>query len=256
MINIEQGNKVLAFINVLNLSDEDYINNQFIVLATKKGIIKKTTLGAYSRPRANGIIAVNVREDDTLLEARLTNGNHDIMLAIKSGKAIRFPESTVRPMGRGASGVRGIKMADPKDEVIGMICIEGESQDVLVVSEKGYGKRSAIGDYRITNRGGKGVKTINVTEKTGDLVAIKSVAENEDLIIINKSGVMIRLGVDDMRVMGRATQGVRLINIKGNDAIASVTKVPASEDEIIDVENLEEGQNPEPQTDAEPASEE
>ena len=256
MINIEQGDKVLAFINVLNLSDEDYINNQFIVLATKKGIIKKTTLEAYSRPRANGIIAVNVREDDTLLEARLTNGNHDIMLAIKSGKAIRFPESTVRPMGRGASGVRGIKMADPKDEVIGMICIEGESQDVLVVSEKGYGKRSAIGDYRITNRGGKGVKTINVTEKTGDLVAIKSVAENEDLIIINKSGVMIRLGVDDMRVMGRATQGVRLINIKGNDAIASVTKVPASEDEIIDVENLEEGQNPEPQTDAEPTSEE
>jgi DNA gyrase subunit A len=256
MINIEQSDKVLAFINVLNLSDEDYINNQFIVLATKKGIIKKTTLEAYSRPRANGIIAVNVREDDTLLEARLTNGNHDIMLAIKSGKAIRFPESTVRPMGRGASGVRGIKMADPNDEVVGMICIEGENQDVLVVSEKGYGKRSAIEDYRITNRGGKGVKTINVTEKTGDLVAIKSVAENEDLIIINKSGVMIRLGVDDMRVMGRATQGVRLINIKGNDAIASVTKVPASEEDAIDVENLEEGQDTDAQINTEPTSEE
>jgi len=235
MINIEQDDKVLAFINVLNLSDEEYINNHFIVLATKKGIIKKTTLEAYSRPRANGIIAVNVREGDTLLEAKLTNGNHDIMLAIKSGKALRFPEGKVRPMGRGASGVRGINMANKNDEVIGMICIEGQSEDVLVVSEKGYGKRSSVEDYRITNRGGKGVKTINITEKTGNLVAIKSVADNEDLIIINKSGVMIRLGVDDLRVMGRATQGVRLINIKGNDAIASVTRVPASEEEEADV---------------------
>jgi DNA gyrase subunit A len=256
MINIEQNDKVLAFINVLNLSDEQYINNHFIVLATKKGIIKKTTLEAYSRPRANGIIAVNVREGDTLMEARLTNGNHEILLAIKSGKAIRFPESTVRPMGRNASGVRGINMVDPNDEVVGMICIEGESEDVLVVSEKGYGKRSSIGDYRITNRGGKGVKTINITEKTGHLVALKSVADKEDLIIINKSGVMIRLGVDDMRVMGRATQGVRLINIKGNDAIASVTKVPASEEEVIDIENLEEGQTPETPIDLEPTSEE
>jgi DNA gyrase subunit A len=256
MINIEQNDKVLAFINVLNLSDEQYINNHFIVLATKKGIIKKTTLEAYSRPRANGIIAVNVREGDTLMEARLTNGNHEILLAIKSGKAIRFPESTVRPMGRNASGVRGINMVDPNDEVVGMICIEGESEDVLVVSEKGFGKRSSIGDYRITNRGGKGVKTINITEKTGHLVALKSVADKEDLIIINKSGVMIRLGVDDMRVMGRATQGVRLINIKGNDAIASVTKVPASEEEVIDIENLEEGQTPETPMDVEPTSEE
>lgn len=229
MINIEQDDKVLAFINVLNLSDEEYINNHYIVLATKKGIIKKTTLEAYSRPRANGIIAVNVREGDTLLEAKLTNGNHDIMLAIKSGKAIRFPEGKVRPMGRNASGVRGINMEKADDEVIGMICIERQEEDVLVVSEKGYGKRSAVEDYRITNRGGKGVKTINITEKTGNLVAIKSVADKEDLIIINKSGVMIRLGVDDLRVMGRATQGVRLINIKGNDAIASVTRVPASE---------------------------
>ena len=240
LINIEQNDKVLAFINVLNLKDEDYINNHFIVLATKKGIIKKTTLEAYSRPRANGIIAVNVREGDTLLEARLTNGNHEILLAVKSGKAIRFPEEKVRPMGRNASGVRGISLADDKDEVVGMICVEGEQEDVLVVSEKGYGKRSAIEDYRVTNRGGKGVKTINVTDKTGDLVAIKSVTDSDDLIIINRSGVMIRLGVSDLRVMGRATQGVRLINIKGNDAIASVTKVPASEEaEDETVENAD-----------------
>jgi DNA gyrase subunit A len=234
LINIEQDDKVLAFINVLNLKDEDYINNHYIVLATKKGIIKKTTLEAYSRPRANGIIAVNVREGDTLLEARLTNGNHDIMLAIKSGKAIRFPEQKVRPMGRGASGVRGINMADENDEVVGMICVEGDQEDVLVVSEKGFGKRSSLDDYRVTNRGGKGVKTINITDKTGYLVAIKSVTDTDDLIIINRSGVMIRMGVNDLRVVGRATQGVKLINIKGSDAIASVTKVPAAEEEVIE----------------------
>lgn len=247
LINIEQQDKVLAFINVKNLKDEDYTNNHFIVLATKKGVIKKTTLEAYSRPRANGIIAVNVREGDTLLEARLTNGNNDILLAVKSGKAIRFPEEKVRPMGRNASGVRGITLADEQDEVVGMICVEGETEDVMVVSEKGYGKRSSIEDYRVTNRGGKGVKTISVTEKTGHLVAIKSVTDDDDLIIINKSGVMIRMGVSDLRVMGRATQGVRLINIKNTDAIASVTKVPATEEdeELVNPEAAENGSEPE-----------
>jgi len=239
LINIEQNDRILAFINVLNLSDEDYINNHYIVLATKKGIIKKTTLEAYSRPRTNGIIAVNVREGDTLLEAKLTNGNNHIMMAVKSGKAIRFPESTVRPMGRGASGVKAVTLRDAEDEVVGMICVEGESQDVLVVSSKGYGKRSSVEDYRITNRGGKGVKTISITEKTGELVAMKQVVDDEDLIIINKSGVMIRMSVADLRVMGRATQGVKLINIKGNDSIGSVTKVPASEPEIEDAVELE-----------------
>jgi DNA gyrase subunit A len=206
-------------------------------------VIKKTTLEAYSRPRANGIIAVNVREGDTLLEARLTGGNHEIFLAVKSGKAIRFPEEKVRPMGRNASGVRGISLADEKDEVVGMICVEGETEDVMVVSEKGYGKRSSIEDYRVTNRGGKGVKTISITEKTGHLVAMKSVTDNDDLIIINKSGVMIRMGVSDVRVMGRATQGVRLINIKDSDAIASVTKVPATaeEDELVNPEATDNG---------------
>jgi DNA gyrase subunit A len=243
LINIEQQDKVLAFINVKDLKDQDYISNHFIVLATKKGVIKKTTLEAYSRPRANGIIAVNVREGDTLLEARLTGGNHEIFLAVKSGKAIRFPEEKVRPMGRNASGVRGISLADEKDEVVGMICVEGETEDVMVVSEKGYGKRSSIEDYRVTNRGGKGVKTISITEKTGHLVAMKSVTDNDDLIIINKSGVMIRMGVSDVRVMGRATQGVRLINIKDSDAIASVTKVPATaeEDELVNPEATDNG---------------
>ncbi len=239
LINIEQQDKIRAFINVKDLKDEEYINNHYIVLATQKGIIKKTTLEAYSRPRANGIIAVNVREGDTLLEARLTNGNHHIMMAVRSGKAIRFPESTVRPMGRGASGVKAITLAGENDEVVGMICVEGEEENVLVVSEKGYGKRSSIEDYRITNRGGKGVKTISVTEKTGSLVAIKSVTDDDDLIIINRSGVMIRLAVSDLRVMGRATQGVRLINIKDNDSIGSVTKVPASEEEVEVAENAE-----------------
>lgn len=246
LINIEQHDKVKAFINVLNLKDEEYINNHFIVLCTSQGIIKKTTLEAYSRPRANGINAVNVREGDTLLEAKLTNGNHEIVMAVKSGKAIRFNESKVRPMGRNASGVKAVTMTDPNDEVIGMVCIEGESEDILVVSEHGYGKRSSIEDYRITNRGGKGVKTLNITDKTGILVGIKSVTDTDDLIIINKSGVMIRLGVSTLRVMGRATQGVRLINIKGSDKIASVTKVPASE-EAEELENTVEGfENVEP----------
>jgi DNA gyrase subunit A len=225
LVNMEQGDKVLAFINVKDLTDKQYVQNNYIILCTKKGTIKKTSLEAYSRPRQNGIIAIKVKEGDTLLEARLTNGENEIILALKSGRAIRFNEERVRPMGRNASGVRGITLGGAKDEVVGMICLENGSQDILVVSENGYGKKSKVDDYRITNRGGKGVKTINVTDKTGKLIAIKAVTDNDDLMIINQSGVLIRMAVTDMRVMGRATQGVRLINIREGDAIASVARV-------------------------------
>ncbi len=231
LINIPMEDKVKAFINVQNLSDEDYINNHHIVMCTQKGIIKKTSLEAYSRPRQNGINAISVREGDMLLEARLTNGNNEIVMAVRSGKAIRFNESLVRSMGRNASGVKAITLASEEDEVIGMICVENEGENVLVVSENGYGKRSELDDYRVTNRGGKGVKTMSITEKTGNLIAIKSVTDDDDLVIINRSGIMIRLGVKDLRVMGRATQGVRLINLKSKDSIASVAKVPASDEE-------------------------
>ena len=231
MINIEPGDKVKAFINVKDLKDKEYCENNYIVLCTSKGTIKKTSLEAYSRPRQNGIIAINIREGDHLIEARQTNGENDILIALKSGRAIRFPENKVRPMGRNASGVRGITLRSAKDEVIGMICMEDESQDVLVVSENGYGKKSDVGDYRITNRGGKGVKTINVTDKTGALIAIKAVTNEDDLMIINKSGLLIRMAVSDLRVMGRATQGVRLINLKGDDSIASVARVSFENDE-------------------------
>ncbi len=246
LINIPQDDKVVAYINVDNLKDEEYINNHYIVLCTKKGVIKKTTLEAYSRPRVNGINAVTVRDGDQLLEAKLTNGNHNIMMAIRSGKAIRFPESLVRPMGRNASGVRGVRLAHDEDELVGMVCVEeGDNNDILVVSEKGYGKRSAVEDYRTTNRGGKGVKTLNITEKTGELASIKAVNDYDDLIIINKSGVLIRLEVKGLRVMGRATQGVKLINIKDSDSIASVTKVPAMEEEEIEEVEGEEVANDE-----------
>ena len=232
LINIPQDDKVLAFINVLNLKDEEYINNHHIVMCTKQGIIKKTPLEAYSRPRINGINAITIREGDTLLEARLTNGEQDIMLALRSGKAIRFPEDKVRSMGRNASGVRAITVDSETDQVIGMIVVqEGDGFDVMVVSEKGYGKRSSLDDYRITNRGGKGVKTITVSEKTGELVSLKVVNDEDDLMIITKKGTMIRMGVDTLRVMGRATQGVRLINLRSGDEIASIAKVPASEEE-------------------------
>ncbi len=243
IISIDRDDKVRAIINVKNLKDEDYINNTYIVLATKQGIIKKTTLEAYSRPRQNGIIAINIREGDNLIEARLTSGKSEILLALKSGRAIRFDESRVRPMGRNASGVRGITLAGPKDEVVGMICMEKEdTNEVLVVSENGYGKRSNLDDYRVTNRGGKGVKTINITPKTGKLIAIKSVSDSDDLMIITKSGILIRLPVSGLRVMGRATQGVRLINIRENDAIAAVAKVEVDEDEEnIEVQEGEEG---------------
>lgn len=236
LINISADDKVMAYINVTTLRDDDYINNNYIVLCTKKGIIKKTSLEAYSRPRQNGIIAVTVREGDQLLEARLTDGKSEIMMALRSGKAIRFNEETVRPMGRGASGVKGVTLADESDEVVGMICLGSTDADVLVVSEKGFGKRSKVEDYRETNRGGKGVKTIQITDKTGSLIAIKDVTDMDDLMIINKSGIILRMAVRDLRVMGRATQGVKLIDLKAKDSIASVAKV-AMEDEVDAEEN-------------------
>ncbi|MCT4604333.1 MAG: DNA gyrase subunit A [Marinifilum sp.] len=242
LLNIEQDDKVKAYINILNLKEEEYINNNYIVLCTKKGVVKKTPLEAYSRPRVNGVNAITVREGDQLLEAKLTNGKNEILIAVRSGKAIRFAEDQVRSMGRTASGVRGITLKDESDEVVGMICVENGEEDILVVSENGYGKRSNIDDYRITNRGGKGVKTISVTEKTGNLIAIKNVTDNDDLMIINKSGITIRLAVSDLRVMGRATQGVRLINLsKKSDSIAAVAKVNSSNED-------EENEAPEQQT--------
>ena len=245
LINIEQDDKVKAYVVVKDLKDEDYITNNFIVMCTKKGVIKKTSLDAYSRPRTNGINAIGIREGDELLEAKLTNGQNEILLAIKSGRAIRFNESTVRPMGRTASGVRGISMADT-DEVVGMVTVEDFTKTVLVVSEKGFGKRTYLNDpetdepiYRVTNRGGKGVKTLNITDKTGNLIAIKDVTDDDDLMIINKSGITIRMHVADIRSQGRATQGVKLINLKGSDQIAAVAKV-----ERDDEEDMIEGDEP------------
>jgi DNA gyrase subunit A len=229
LINIPPDDKVKAFINVKTFKDEEYLNSHFIIMCTKNGTIKKTKLESYSRPRQNGINAITINEGDQLLEARLTNGNCEILMAIKSGRAIRFNESKVRTMGRNAAGVRGIRLKDKKDEVVGMVCVSNQEESILVVSEKGYGKRSALEDYRITNRGGKGVKTINVTEKTGNLIAIKSVTDSSDLMIINKSGIIIRLSVAALRVMGRATQGVRLIRLSETDAIASVAQVEVEE---------------------------
>jgi DNA gyrase subunit A len=244
LISLEPDDSVRAFINVKNLNDDDYINSNFIVLCSTKGIIKKTSLEAYSRPRTNGVNAITVREGDELLEARMTNGNHQIMMAVKSGRAIRFPEAGVRPMGRTASGVRGIRLADENDFVVGMITVENKEKDVLVVSEKGYGKRSDIDGYRVTHRGGKGVKTINITDKTGYLIALKDVTDNHDLMIITQYGNILRSPVRALRVMGRATQGVRLINLKEVDSIASVAIVLVNEeDETADknyvVENVQ-----------------
>lgn len=239
LLNIEPDDKVKAYINILNLKDEEYINNNYIVLCSKQGIVKKTTLEAYSRPRANGVNAITIKDGDQLLDAKMTNGKCDIMIAVKSGKAIRFPEEKVRPMGRTASGVKGISLDNEGDEVIGMICIESGKSDVLVVSENGYGKRSSIEDYRITNRGGKGVKTINMTEKTGNLIALLDVTDEDNLMIINKSGLTIRLDVSTLRVMGRNTQGVKLINLRNDDAIAAVAKVSASKEENLPEEGQE-----------------
>jgi DNA gyrase subunit A len=240
LINIEQDDKIRSIIQVNDLNDPDYINNHFLVMVTKQGIIKKTTLEQYSRPRTNGIIALNIREDDQLVKVDMTNGNHHIVIAAKSGRAIHFPESAVRPMGRTATGVKAIKLTDLNDYVIGMVCASEENATLLVVSEKGYGKRSNLDEYRITNRGGKGVKAMNVTEKTGALVAIKEVLETDDLMIINKSGITIRISIDELRVMGRATQGVRLIRLNEDDSISSVEKI--SREEVVapvDTDTLE-----------------
>ena len=240
ILNIEPDDKVLAFIKVKTLADAEFINNNYIILATKKGIIKKTTLEAYSRPRQNGVNAITIKDGDQLLEARLTNGSSEVMIAVRSGKAIRFNESIVRAIGRTASGVRGITLGHDKDEVIGMVCVQDENEDILVVSENGYGKRSKIDDYRVTNRGGKGVKTINVTDKTGDLIAMKSVSDENDLMIITHNGITIRLPISSISVLGRATQGVRVINLKGDDRIASVARVSTeTEDEEEVVEGAE-----------------
>ena len=238
LINLPSDDKIKAYLNVQNLKDEEYLNNNFIVMVTKNGVIKKTSIEAYSRPRTNGINAITVREGDELLQALVTDGESDIIIAKKKGKAIRFPENKVRAMGRTAAGVRGVTLEGNDDEVIGMISVnvEKESKNILVVSEKGYGKRSNIDDYRITGRGGKGVKTISVTEKTGSLVGIMDVTDEDGLMIINKSGMTIRMAVDSMRVMGRATQGVKLINIKANDEIASIAKTPRDKDEEVELD--------------------
>lgn len=268
LIQIPSDDKVKAFINVHNLDDKEYTESNYVILCTKKGIIKKTSLEAYSRPRANGINAITVRDGDELLEGKLTNGTCEVVLAKKSGRAIRFNESLVRPMGRTASGVKGITLESTKDEVVGMVCVDTKADigtTILVVSENGYGKRTDLDDYRITGRGGKGVKTLNITDKTGDLIAIKSVEEKDGLMIINRSGMTIRIRVADMRVMGRATQGVRLINIKDNDSIASVARIkfdPEAEDadteveindanveDIINPDNSQENNNEEPNED-------
>jgi DNA gyrase subunit A len=257
LINIEQDDKVMAYINVQDLKNEDYIKNNFVIMCTKKGVIKKTSLEAYSRPRQNGINAINVREGDELLEVKLTSGSNEIVMATKAGRAIRFNESTVRPMGRTASGVKGVTLTSAKDEVVGMIAVDvnDSTQTILVVSENGYGKRTFLNDpedgeavYRITNRGGKGVKTLNITDKTGDLITIKTVTDEDDLMIINKSGIAIRMKVEDLRTMGRATQGVRLISLRNNDQIAAVAKVDKSTSED---EDTSEGEATEEQNNSE-----
>ncbi len=243
LIQISPDDSVKAYINIKDLKDEEYINNNYIILATKNGTIKKTSLEAYSRPRTNGINAITIHEGDELLAARLTDGSNEVLLALKSGRAIRFPENKVRSMGRTAAGVRGITLNGENDEVVGMICVNNGDFDILVVSEKGYGKRSQLDDYRITNRGGKGVKTLNITEKTGKLISIKNVTDEDDLMIINKSGIVIRIPVVDLRVMGRATQGVRLINLKEGDEIAAVAKVEVYDEIEEEPEDVEQTDN-------------
>jgi DNA gyrase subunit A len=237
LINIEQDDKVLTYIPTGDLTNEEYVNSNNLILCTKKGLIKKTALEAYSRPRSNGINAITIVDGDELLAAKLTNGNNDILMGLREGKAIRFPEKTVRAVGRTAQGVKAVTLASPTDEVIGMVCVENPEQDILVVSEKGFGKRSSVEDYRVTNRGGKGVKTINITDKTGNLISILGVDNDHDFMIINKSGIAIRLRVEDLRVMGRATQGVKLINLRGNDEIAAVCSVIKDDEE--DLENTD-----------------
>ena len=244
IINIPKEEKIKAYIKLISLKDQKYLDNNYIIMCTKKGTIKKTSLEAYSRPRANGINAININDGDVLLEANLTSGSSEIVMALKSGRAIRFNESTVRPMGRTATGVRGITLEDENDEVVGMISVDNPETTVLVVSEKGYGKRTDIDDYRVTNRGGKGVKTLNVTDKTGKLVAIKDVTDKDDLMIINRSGIIIRIAMSELRTMGRATQGVRLITLKENDEIASVARIEHDEAEVETGENAGNPENP------------
>ena len=250
LINIEQDDKVMAFICTQDLKDEDYINSHYVIMATKKGQVKKTSLEQYSRPRSNGINAITIKDGDVLLEAKLTTGQSQVVLAVKSGKAIRFEENKTRPMGRNASGVRGIRLANDTDEVIGMVSVNDMDSDILVVSENGYGKRSKLEDYRMTNRGGKGVKTISVTDKTGSLVSIKNVSDSDDLMIINRSGIAIRMEVESLRVMGRATQGVRLINLRDDDTIAAVAKVLKDDEDIEDVEDIEVDMTSEPENES------
>ncbi|MDG1685317.1 MAG: DNA gyrase subunit A [Flavobacteriaceae bacterium] len=250
LINIEQDDKVMAFICTQDLKDEDYINTHYVIMATKKGQVKKTSLEQYSRPRSNGINAITIKDGDVLLEAKLTTGQSQVVLAVKSGKAIRFEENKTRPMGRNASGVRGIRLANDADEVIGMVSVNDMDSDILVVSENGYGKRSKLEDYRMTNRGGKGVKTISITDKTGSLVSIKNVSDSDDLMIINRSGIAIRMEVESLRVMGRATQGVRLINLRDDDTIAAVAKVLKDDDDIEDVENIDVDMTSEPENES------
>ena len=245
LLNLEPDDKIKAVINVKDLTDKEFCDNHYVILCTEKGIVKKTTLEAYSRPRTNGINAIIIREDDHLLEATLTNGNSEIMLALHSGKCVRFNEQNVRAVGRSASGVRGITLADENDYVVGMVCMDEDGGNVLVVSEKGFGKRSLIDDYRVTNRGGKGVKTLNITDKTGGLVALKKVTDEDDLMIINRSGLAIRLHVNQLRILGRATQGVKLININEKDQIAAVARVPYQEDEPEEGEVIEGAPAPE-----------
>ena len=250
LINIEQDDKVMAFICTQDLKDEEYINSHYVIMATKKGQVKKTSLEQYSRPRSNGINAITIKDGDVLLEAKLTTGQSQVVLAVKSGKAIRFEENKTRPMGRNASGVRGIRLANDADEVIGMVSVNDMDSDILVVSENGYGKRSKLEDYRMTNRGGKGVKTISITDKTGSLVSIKNVSDTDDLMIINRSGIAIRMEVESLRVMGRATQGVRLINLRDDDSIAAVAKVLKDDEDIEDVEDIEVDMTSEPENES------
>lgn len=255
LLNIDPDDKVRAYVNVESLSDAEYVSNHYIVMCTKNGIVKKTSLEAYSRPRANGIIAVGIRDNDQLLNACLTDGNSEMLIASKAGKVVRCPEEEFREMGRGASGVKGITLADENDYVIGMLCVANKEDDILVVSEQGFGKRSALDEYRTTHRGGKGVMTMKITEKTGDLIAITNVSEDEDLMIINRSGVAIRMKINELRVLGRNTQGVKLINLRGKDFIASITKVPATQDEeevgetAENTDTPETPENPTPDTD-------
>ena len=250
LINIEQDDKVMAFICTQDLKDEEYINSHYVIMATKKGQVKKTSLEQYSRPRSNGINAITIKDGDVLLEAKLTTGQSQVVLAVKSGKAIRFEENKTRPMGRNASGVRGIRLANDADEVIGMVSVNDMDSDILVVSENGYGKRSKLEDYRMTNRGGKGVKTISITDKTGSLVSVKNVSDTDDLMIINRSGIAIRMEVESLRVMGRATQGVRLINLRDDDTIAAVAKVLKDDEDIEDVKDIEINMTSEPESES------